>query len=38
MIETLLPKSRANPELPKLAELFGSKNAARAGWLTFHED
>ena len=38
LIETLLPKSRENPELPKLAELFGKENTARPGWITFFSE
>lgn len=35
MIETLLPKAKKNPELPKLAEIGGHKKTARPGWITF---
>ena len=36
-IETLLPKSRDNPEVPKLAEIYGTEKTARLGWLTFYQ-
>jgi hypothetical protein len=37
LIETLLLKSKRNPEVPKLAEIGGHKMTARPGWITFYE-
>ena len=37
IIETMLPKAKRNPEVPKLAEIGGSRETARPGWITFYE-